>query len=128
MKDIFNGKKVVKWFLRLLPILIFLFTFIALISYAHNESYGYEYWNIIDWFYINNGAYDLIIDLLDFPMFRNINNWVLTTFDANIYVELAMRILEYELILSIVFIIFDVLNYMLTIANRFFEKGRDLNE
>lgn len=134
MKDVFNGKKVVKWFLRLLPILILLYVMICAIAIFRNYNGEIDYINFGD---IVSGMIESFMDSYGLPIFDMLgignritiffNNY-LNIISGNMFTDFVISTLVYELYLSFLFLIFDVFNYMFTIANRFFEKGRNLNE
>lgn len=124
--------KLVKKLLRLLPLFSFISLFLFLVFqkiYVYNDPQSmqeldtfYKFWETLFTKYNN------LIGSID--IFGNIDSWFATKIfignNENFLYFAALYTLEYEIVLSIMFLIFDVFNFILGIANKFINKGEEI--
>lgn len=123
--------KLVRKLLRILPILVYIIMLLCLCCYAKNETYGYNISDLFNWFDIEGGYYESIMDSFAFisnDTFNNFRNWFTSNISGSYYLFYAFNILVYELFLSLLFLFFDVFNFIIGIGRNWLNKGESLND
>lgn len=123
--------KCVKKFIRLLPIIYLLFLFLififndgvfTLFTNAEIDGLG----SFIDIFTIDSGAWDYFVDtfLSMCGPLQPISDWIYDNITTSYFVYgFAVPILCYELWCSLLFLMFDVFNWFLSLGRNLLKKG-----
>lgn len=125
--------KLIKKIIRLLPIFSILAPFLAFFfnkGVFNGLTSINELHNYIDAFYTSclTNFYEPILRLLYAPPFTNLFTWWRDFTGNNDFLNLAFCIMCYELLISLLFIMFDFLNMIFDWANKFIKKGRNLDD
>lgn len=114
--------KYVKKLLRLLPIALLLFPMLAMI-FNYGMSVNLTDLNITaSWF---TDIYDLFYGLIG--PFEPLLQWFDVNIVDNTILTLSFSVMCYELYLSLIFIMFDLINVIISWTNKFINKGVDLD-
>lgn len=129
----FNGKKIFKWFLRLLPIFELIFMGCYMMAKVNNINQGLGNSNVNLTSINFNSIWSAcsFYSMRNVPIVSNIRDFMKTYFFNNVSYDLISyicTIVYYEIIVSIVFIVFDLFNFMLSVVSNFINKGEKLNE
>lgn len=114
--------KFVKKLLRLFPIVLLLFPMLAMI-FNYGMSVNLSDLNITaSWF---TNIYDLFYGLIG--PFEPLLQWFDVNIVDNTILTLSFCVMCYELYLSLIFIMFDIINIVISWTNKFINKGVDLD-
>ena len=119
--------KLVKKLLRLLPIIYLIFVFLCIILSSNQQMFTKEFSLFFDNIDLTTGTWD---DFFEFNYYilipYDFRAWFESYLSSNYLLLTSLSILFYELYLSIAFIMFDLFNFILALANKFIVKGETL--
>lgn len=122
--------KYVKKILRLIPLLFLIGAIISCIVYSNNTSVN-EIYGPLEYFNFEGGPWDNFNDSMSFiisnPIFSDIELWISNNISNSYLVIWSFYIMCYELFLSLIFLMFDCINLVFIWANKFINKGVDLD-
>lgn len=125
--------KYVKKLLRLLPLFIIISCLLSCIFYSFNQNAiinGANYYDPLYFFGIEGGVWDSIYDTfsaISGGIFDELLMWFNYNISQSYLLDFAFYILVYELFLSLLFLMFDVINLVFVWANKFVNKGVELD-
>lgn len=123
--------KYIKKILRLLPILFIIGSIISCVVYSRvltSEGLSPLYY-----FQFEDGSWDGINDSLmaiinsNSYFSGNLYTWISNNISNSFLVTWSYCILCYELFLSLIFLMFDVINMVFSWANKWINKGADID-
>lgn len=111
----------IKKLIRIIPIFVFVYPFLILI-FNDGVVFNSDFLSLGTWYDDN---YQMFFSLLG--VFENVLQWFKTNLINNIIFDIAFSILVYELYISFAYLIFDILNMFIGIANKFIKGGANID-